>query len=45
MQRQRGGLVPISEALDDLPGPDQAVHPAPKARRASISSPSGTCLD
>ena len=34
MQRQRGGLVTISEALDDLPGPDQALHPAPKARRS-----------
>ena len=34
MQRKRGGLVPISEALDDLPGPDQALHPAPKARRS-----------
>ena len=34
MQRRRGGLVPISEALDDLPGPDQALHPPPKARRS-----------
>ena len=33
MQRQRDGLVPIAETLADLPGPVQALHPAPKARR------------
>ena len=26
MQRQRGGLVPIGEALADLPGPIQAIR-------------------
>ena len=26
MQRQRGGLVPIGEALADLPGPVQALR-------------------
>ncbi len=26
MQRQRGELVPIAEALADLPGPIQALH-------------------
>ena len=34
MQRKRGELVPISEALAGLPGPVQAVHPAPQARRS-----------
>ena len=27
MQRQRGELVPIADALADLPGPVQALHP------------------
>ena len=34
MQRQRDGLVPIGEALADLPGPVQALIP-------SSSAPSG----
>ena len=34
MAHRRGGLVPIAEALDDLPGPVQALcEPAPQARR------------
>ena len=33
MQRQRGELVPIAKALADLPGPVQALHPTPQARR------------
>ena len=34
MQRQCGELVPVAEALDDLPGPVQALcEPAPQARR------------
>ena len=34
MQRQRGELVPIAEALADLPGPVQVLcEPAPQARR------------
>ena len=34
MQPKRDGLVPIGEALDDLPGPVQALcEPAPQARR------------
>ena len=33
MRRQRGELVPIAKALADLPGPVQALHPPPKARR------------
>ena len=34
MAHRRGELVPIAEALDDLPGPVQALcEPAPKARR------------
>ena len=33
MQRQRGELVPVAEALADLPGPVQAFHKAsPQAR-------------
>ena len=33
MQRQRGELVPVAEALADLPGPVQALRPARPARR------------
>ena len=34
MQRQRGELIPIGDALADLPGPVQALcEPAPQARR------------
>ena len=33
MQRKRDGLVPVAEALADLPGPVQAIHPSPPARR------------
>ena len=34
MQRQRDGLVPIGEALADLPGPVQAIRKTlPPARR------------
>ena len=32
MQRQRGELVPIGEALANLPGPVQALIPSPPAR-------------
>ena len=33
MQRKRGGLIPIGEALADLPGPIQAIREAsPQAR-------------
>ena len=28
MQRQRGELVPVAEALADLPGPVQALIPS-----------------
>ena len=33
MQRQRGELVPIGEALADLPGPVQALIPSPPIQR------------
>ena len=33
MQRKRDGLVPVAEALADLPGPIQAIRPSPPARR------------
>ena len=33
MQRQHDGLVPIGEALADLPGPVQALRATPPARR------------
>ena len=33
MQRQRGELVPIAEALADLPGPFQALIPSPPTQR------------
>ena len=33
MQRKRDGLVPVAEALADLPGPVQAIRPSPPARR------------
>ena len=33
MQRKRNGLVPVAEALADLPGPVQALHPTPQAGR------------
>ena len=29
MQRQRGELIPVAEALADLPGPVQALIPSP----------------
>ena len=32
MQRQRGELVPIGEALADLDGPVQAIREAPPLR-------------
>ena len=32
MQSKRGELVPIAEALADLPGPVQALIPSPPAR-------------
>ena len=33
MPRKRDGLVPVAEALADLPGPVQAIRPSPPARR------------
>ena len=33
MQRQRGELVPVAEALADLPGPVQALIPSPPTQR------------
>ena len=33
MQRQCGELVPVAEALADLPGPVQALTPSPPAQR------------
>ena len=33
MQHQRDRLIPIGEVIADLPGPVQALHPSPKARR------------
>ena len=33
MQRQRNSLVPVAEALVDLPGSVQALRPSPPARR------------
>ena len=33
MQRQRGELVPIGEALADLPGPVQALIPSRPTQR------------
>ena len=33
MQRQRGELVPVAEALADLPGPFQALIPSPPTQR------------
>ena len=33
MQRQRGELVPVAEALADLPGPVQALIPSPPIQR------------
>ncbi len=33
MERQRGELVPIAEALADLPGPTQALIPSPPTQR------------
>ena len=33
MQRQRGELVPIADALADLPGPVQALIPSPPTQR------------
>ena len=36
MQRKRDGVIPIGEALADLPGPIQAIRKTPPpARRAS----------
>ena len=32
MQRKRNSLVPVAEALADLPGPVRAQHPAPQAQ-------------
>ena len=32
MQRKRNSLVPVAEALADLPGPIQALRPAPQAQ-------------
>ena len=32
MQRKRGELVPVAEALADLPGPVQSLQPSPPAR-------------
>ena len=33
MVRQRGELVPVAEALADLPGPVQALIPSPPTQR------------
>ena len=33
MQRQRGELIPVAEALADLPGPVQALIPSPPTQR------------
>ena len=33
VQRQRGELVPVAEALADLPGPVQALIPSPPTQR------------
>ena len=33
MERKRDGLVPIGEALANLPGPVKALQPSPQARR------------
>ena len=38
MQRQRGELVPIAEALADLPGPVPAIRDdSPQPRRGTTS--------
>ena len=37
MQRQRGELVPIGEALADLPGPIQALRETPPPARRGFS--------
>ena len=34
MERKRDGLVPIGEALADLPGPVKALQPSPQARHS-----------
>ena len=36
MQRQRGELVPIGEALGDLNGPAKAIRDAPLPRRFTM---------
>ena len=37
MQRQQGGLVPIGEALADLPGPVQALRETPPPARRGFT--------
>ena len=37
MQRQRGELVPIGEALADLPGPVQALRNTPPSARRGFT--------
>ena len=41
MQRQRGDLVPIGEALADLPGPVQALIPS-RSTQHHFTLPSDT---
>ena len=43
MQRQRNSLVPVAEALADLPGPVKAIsrEPAPQARHSFTLGRSG----
>ena len=36
MQRERGELVPIGEALADLPGPVQALRKTPPRPRTRV---------
>ena len=39
MQRQRVELVPVAEALADLPGPVQALIPSPPTQRHFTPAP------